>query len=106
MGSEGNDFFQILELPALRRLAHPHRGERALDLGTGNGLVARWLVSEGVLVTATDASNAILQTAVHRFKEIGTNDVVFRKLDVTEPADFERLIRDYSDVCGPSLYQR
>lgn len=95
MGQDGNDFFQVLELPALKRLVQPRRDENALDLGTGNGLVARWLCSEGIDVLATDASDAILETAKCRFKSLQTTGrpgaVKFRKLDVTNSAELDQV---------------
>ena len=96
MGQDGNDYFNVLELPALKRLVQPRPSEYALDVGTGNGLVARWLSSEGVDVMATDASEAILERAERRFKSIETTGkkgvIRLQKLDATNSAELE-------DVC-------
>jgi len=98
MGYEGNDFLRVLELPARKRLVGPQQGERALDLGTGNGLVARWMASHGALVIATDASNSILSIAKQKLAEIRImneiTEIEFRLLDLTKTDDFKFLVRD------------
>ncbi|MCJ1248536.1 hypothetical protein MMC30_005754 [Trapelia coarctata] len=95
MGQDGNDFFQVLELPALKRLVQPRSGESAIDIGTGNGLVARWLYSEGVDLLATDASDAVLETAKRQLTLLPKTDrpglLGFRKLDVTKKTELDKL---------------
>ncbi|KAI9042010.1 class I SAM-dependent methyltransferase [Aspergillus affinis] len=66
MGDNGNEYFSVLELPILERIVIPRQGARALDLATGNGLVARWLAKEGASVVATDASRPMLERATAR----------------------------------------
>jgi 2-polyprenyl-3-methyl-5-hydroxy-6-metoxy-1,4-benzoquinol methylase len=88
MGKDGNEYFRILELPALERLVQPQKGETALDLGTGNGLVARWLASHGCSVTASDASPSILNYT----RNYDMTRITLQRLDVTKFVDFARLI--------------
>ncbi|KAH8430745.1 class I SAM-dependent methyltransferase [Aspergillus melleus] len=63
MGDDGNSYFSALELPILERMVLKYKSARALDLATGNGLVARWLAREGASVVATDASRPMLERA-------------------------------------------
>ncbi|KAK1149020.1 hypothetical protein N8T08_007695 [Aspergillus melleus] len=63
MGDDGNAYFSALELPILERMILPRKSARAMDLATGNGLVARWLAKEGASVVATDASRPMLERA-------------------------------------------
>src|SRR5512136_1370287 len=63
---EGNDFFHILQWPAILRLLDPQPGQRILDIATGNGLTARRLASLGVEVTAFDFSAELIKLARER----------------------------------------
>ncbi|KAE8312177.1 S-adenosyl-L-methionine-dependent methyltransferase [Aspergillus transmontanensis] len=90
MGDDGNDYFSVLELPALKRMISGQKRNRALDLATGNGLVARWLAEEGFSVVATDGARAMLEHAKARtalWYEEGRLDkerkISFELLDVT-----------------------
>jgi cyclopropane fatty-acyl-phospholipid synthase-like methyltransferase len=96
MGNSGNEYYQVLELPALERMAAVKPGEMALDLATGNGLVAHWLASQGAIVVATDASSAMLARArergAERKREEGgdtTGSISYQLLDVTSQESFE-----------------
>jgi cyclopropane fatty-acyl-phospholipid synthase-like methyltransferase len=96
MGNSGNEYYQVLELPALARMAAVKPGEMALDLATGNGLVAHWLASQGAIVVATDASSAMLARAAERGAESKreggrdiTGSISYQLLDVTSPESFE-----------------
>jgi hypothetical protein len=99
MGSSGNDYYQLLELPALERMATVKPGEKALDLATGNGLVAHWLAAQGATVVATDASSAMLVRAAVRGAEIKSDEgrdirdsISYQLLDATSPESFEEFI--------------
>lgn len=94
MGSDGNDYWKIIELPVLERMVETKAGERALDLATGNGLVARWLRRGGANVTATDGSSAMLEAAKRRDGETspGPDDggsISYRVLNITDPRAFD-----------------
>ena len=89
MGDRGNDFFQVLELPALERLGRLQPGENALDLATGNGLVARWMLDKGAArVIASDVAEEMLDVAKKRLLD---ERITFRQVDVTNPVDFAYL---------------
>ena len=99
MGDDGNDYFSVLELPALKRMISGQKQGRALDLATGNGLVARWLAQEGFSVVATDGATAMLEHAKGRtaaWYEKGMLDkerpILFELLDVTNKDQWARFI--------------
>jgi 2-polyprenyl-3-methyl-5-hydroxy-6-metoxy-1,4-benzoquinol methylase len=94
MGDEGNDYFRYLELPILEKLAKPEEGFRALDLATGNGLVARWLAQKGAAsVIATDGAPAMLDYAKARTEGAGYADrISYHCLDVTSQASWDEFI--------------
>lgn len=94
MGSTGNSYFRDLELPALEKLVVPKVGEIAIDLATGNGLVARWLAAKGCTVLATDANVPMLDIARKRTAEddVLRNRISFRELDVTDVKAFSDLL--------------
>lgn len=60
---DGNDFFNILEWPAILRLLDAGPGQHILDIATGNGLTARRLASLGAQVTAFDFSARLIELA-------------------------------------------
>lgn len=67
MRDDGNDYWTILEKPVLQRFAEVKVGDAALDLATGNGLVARWLIENGASsVHATDGSQNMVHLASKR----------------------------------------
>ncbi|OJD16081.1 hypothetical protein AJ78_03714 [Emergomyces pasteurianus Ep9510] len=95
MGDEGNDYYNVVELPALERMAAVKPGDRALDLATGNGLVARWLASKGATVIATDGSRIMLDHARRRganAKGENISAISYHVLDATSTEDFEKFI--------------
>ncbi|EGD94667.1 hypothetical protein TESG_02175 [Trichophyton tonsurans CBS 112818] len=97
MGTPGNDYYTVIELPALERLVQPKPGDCALDLATGNGLVAHWMAQKGSSVLATDGSSAMVTKArarqSKRLEENGEGKVSYKILDVTDPQHFEELIQ-------------
>ncbi|KAK4201382.1 S-adenosyl-L-methionine-dependent methyltransferase [Triangularia verruculosa] len=92
----GNKYFHRLQAPCLDRLLgkHLHHGARCLDLATGNGLVARWLLDKGVgWVLATDASTQMMEIAERNFSAGGYDDSQYLCLqtDVTVLYDMSDL---------------
>ncbi len=63
MGDEGNDFFRILQWPAIASFLAPRPADRILDAACGNGLTSRKLVGLGATVTAFDFSAALIELA-------------------------------------------
>lgn len=98
MGDDGNDFFTVLEWPALEKLASVKAGDYVLDLATGNGLVARKFASLGAIVTATDASHNLLELAQRRATKEEASRITYQLLDVTKDFDFEWIVGMPHDV--------
>lgn len=99
MGDDGNDYFTELELPILERMALGRKNARAIDLATGNGLVARWLAKEGASVIATDASRPMLECAMRRTESwyqqgrlSREQGISFQVLNAVNPGDWESFI--------------
>lgn len=99
----GNKYWRRLQEPSLTRLLRPTLSSsscRALDLGTGNGLCARWLVRNGAtFVLATDASEKMLALArAHsddgKESELERMAIRWRRVDVTSESDLAALARD------------
>ena len=99
MGADGNDYWKVLQLPALERMVQVKAGERALDLATGNGLVAHWLRRGAAHVIATDGSAAMIEAAKRRgavanFNPDDSGSLSYRILDVTDRQAFD----DFADA--------
>ena len=89
MGDEGNDYFRFLELPILEKLVDRPQGSCALDLATGNGLVARWLAEKSDSVIATDGAVAMIEYAKARTESTQHADKIsFHHLDVTSESSW------------------
>jgi 2-polyprenyl-3-methyl-5-hydroxy-6-metoxy-1,4-benzoquinol methylase len=63
---EGNNFFNILERPAILLLLYVRAAHSILDIATVNGLTARRLASLSVQVTAFDFSARLIELAKTR----------------------------------------
>jgi 2-polyprenyl-3-methyl-5-hydroxy-6-metoxy-1,4-benzoquinol methylase len=94
MGDEGNEFFTVLEWPAVERLACVKEGDYVLDLATGNGLVARKFAGLGAIVTAIDASRNLIELAARRRTKEEASQITYKMLDVTKDADFQDMIEE------------
>jgi ubiquinone/menaquinone biosynthesis C-methylase UbiE len=95
--ADGNKYWRRLQEPSLTRLLSPtlsaNRNCRALDLATGNGLCARWLLARGAAsVLATDGSEGMLEVA--RGHGHGYKGMRFRKVDVTSEKDLRGLVEE------------
>jgi len=72
----------------------PERQTRALELATGNGLVARWLVDNGASVLATDVNEEMLEVARRREMPEHKGRITYRQLDATDSAALNALAQD------------
>ena len=99
MGDEGNEFFNVLEMPAVEKFVAVKENDHILDLATGNGLLARRLAKLGAIVTATDASPNLVKLAEQRTpKEGNASRVTYRLLDVTKYDDFDGVVDEGQKV--------
>lgn len=111
MGNEGNDYFRFLELPILEKLVERSEGHCALDLATGNGLVARWLAHGVNSVVATDGVRSMLDRAKTRTDgSLYGNKISYHCLDVTSQSSWDSFMALDIDLMvsqlRPSLTKR
>ncbi|KAK3998093.1 S-adenosyl-L-methionine-dependent methyltransferase [Cladorrhinum sp. PSN332] len=108
----GNKYFHRLQVPILTRflLSHLSASPRCLDLATGNGLVARWLIDHGASsVVATDGSEEMIRIADMLISADSRYDgkITVKKVDITSSQDMEGLGKEQSKfdvvVCNMAL---
>ena len=66
VGDRGSTYHRELAIPATLDLLQPRRGERVLDVGGGQGVLAAPLVEAGATVTVVDASAKLIAAAKRR----------------------------------------
>ncbi|MDP9177350.1 MAG: methyltransferase domain-containing protein [Gemmatimonadota bacterium] len=76
-GNQGDQYRQSIIFPALDTQLAPVQGKRLLDLGCGNGCVARHLARQGASVVATDKCPAML----YRARQYDTTNIEYRVYD-------------------------
>lgn len=82
-GDEGNLFHRILISPSVERLLNLQEGERVLDMGCGNGTLARRLAELGGKVVAFDFSAELIKLAKSRSQPSG--DLIdYHVIDATD----------------------
>jgi 2-polyprenyl-3-methyl-5-hydroxy-6-metoxy-1,4-benzoquinol methylase len=84
-GDQGNRFHQTLISPSVEALLALRPGERVLDIGCGNGVMARRLATLGAEVVAVDFSMALLERARQRGQVTGV-PIVYECVDATDEA--------------------
>ena len=84
-GDFGNMFHQRLVEPGVLQLLELQAGEAILDVGCGNGALARRMAERGALVTAFDFSEELIRLAKARSAALST-PVDFRVIDATDEA--------------------
>jgi 2-polyprenyl-3-methyl-5-hydroxy-6-metoxy-1,4-benzoquinol methylase len=82
MGDEGNDFFQMLQWPAIASFLDPQPADRILDVACGNGLTSRILARQGASLTAFDFSSELIKLAKSRQKL--DENITYHILDATD----------------------
>lgn len=98
IGRGGNKYWDALQRPSLERMVQVTPDSHALDLATGNGIVARWLASRCRSVLATDGSAEMLKRAQSHDSTEPKSNITYRKLDVTQSSDFATLLQDTRTV--------
>ena len=97
-GDEGNDFHRRLIEPSVMQLLGLQAGEAVLDVGCGNGALARRLEAEGAIVTAFDFSEELINLARKRSAAIGAS-VAYRVIDaIDEDAMLPLGVRKYDAI--------
>ena len=66
VGDRGSTYHRELAIPALLDLLQPRPGERVIDVGGGQGVLAAPLVEAGATVTVVDASARLIAAARRR----------------------------------------
>ena len=82
---DGDYFHNVLIFPHLLKLISPKKNERILDLGCGNGVLARLLATKGANVLAVDFCESFLTKARARTKNLDLF-VEYKLLDLTDRA--------------------
>jgi ubiquinone/menaquinone biosynthesis C-methylase UbiE len=71
MGAEGGDYHREVAIPAVLKLADIRPGERLLDVGAGQGVLAQHVIQAGGDYTGVDVSERLLQLARKRHGQRG-----------------------------------
>jgi SAM-dependent methyltransferase len=66
VGDRGSAYHQQLAIPATLELLDPQPGERVLDIGAGQGVLAPYLVEAGADYTGVDPSRRLIGAAKRR----------------------------------------
>lgn len=82
MGVDSNDFHRLLIKPYTEELLKICKGNKVLDIGCGNGNFSRRLLELGVIVTAIDYSEKMIECAKERTKE-ELHNIDYRVIDCT-----------------------
>jgi len=105
MGEEGNDFFQILQWPAITRLLNVQPNQQILDVACGNGLTTRKLVELGAIVTAFDFSSNLIELARVRSTNCASR-ITYHVIDATDESALLSLGEGKIDsaLCNMALF--
>ena len=71
VGEEGSEFHREVAVPAVLSLLEPCPGEKILDIGSGQGVLAPRIKSAGALYTGVDASPRLIRAAAEHHRESG-----------------------------------
>jgi SAM-dependent methyltransferase len=71
VGDDGSEHHREVAVPALLSLLDPMPGERILDIGSGQGVLAPYIAKAGAHYTGVDASPRLLQIARARHANLG-----------------------------------
>ena len=70
VGEKGSDYHQNVIIPGALKMLGAKRGEAVLDVACGQGVFARRLQEQGVIVTGIDSSEKLIELARRRSPEI------------------------------------
>jgi ubiquinone/menaquinone biosynthesis C-methylase UbiE len=63
VGEEGSKHHRLLAIPAVLELLEPKKGEKILDIGSGQGVLASYIAKTGANYSGVEASPTLLQFA-------------------------------------------
>ncbi len=86
---EGDLFHRTFLFPTIIKWTSAKKGMRILDLGCGNGALARLFAKEGASVVAADFSNIFIEKAKQRSEGL---KIDYRIVDATDPMQLNTLI--------------
>jgi SAM-dependent methyltransferase len=66
VGQRGSAYHQRLAIPAALELLAPRAGEKILDVGAGQGVLAPFILERGARYTGVDASRGLIERAQER----------------------------------------
>jgi ubiquinone/menaquinone biosynthesis C-methylase UbiE len=72
VGQAGSKYHRTLAIPAILELLDPQPGERILDVGAGQGVLAPYIAQERASYVGVDASPRLLQMARKHHRQHGT----------------------------------
>ncbi len=109
MGTEGNDFFRVLQLPYILEYlkSYPVNVDapiQILDIACGNGLLSRKLAELGYKVTAIDFSENLIERA--KVYPNPSNLIQYQVIDVSDPSSLQLLDEAVYDhaICNMALF--
>jgi SAM-dependent methyltransferase len=71
VGEEGSEFHREVAIPAVMKLLNPVQGDRILDIGAGQGVLAPYVAEAGALYTGVDAGPRLVDKARRRHGDCG-----------------------------------
>jgi ubiquinone/menaquinone biosynthesis C-methylase UbiE len=66
VGEAGSEYHREVVLPGVLRMLAPQKGQKALDVACGQGVLCRLLAEKGVEVTGVDAGRDLIELAKQR----------------------------------------
>lgn len=96
VGAEGSDHHRKLAIPTVLELLDLREGEKLLDVGSGQGVLAPYAARDGVSYTGVEISPRLLEIAQKRHKGAGRfflgDARQLRDIDGLKPASFDAVV--------------
>src|SRR5262245_21316042 len=121
VGSGGSAYHRALAIPTVLELLEPQPGERILDIGAGQGVLAEHIVGAGAAYTGVDASKRLIEHAKRRHPgtgrfvvgdardlvasrgvDAGSYDAAVYLLSIQDMDPLDGVLRSMSEVLAPS----
>jgi 2-polyprenyl-3-methyl-5-hydroxy-6-metoxy-1,4-benzoquinol methylase len=100
---EGDIYHRTFLFPTFKKWAAATKGVRILDIGCGNGALARLFAKEGASVVATDFSEVFIEKAAQHSQGLGID---YRVIDATDSMQLNSLADTKFDriICSMVLH--